>query len=282
MDSTHHIATGPVVPGPLPVMSRRDVRAVEKRVSALRRTPPHVGPVRAVPKRTSFRRRASAGSAMSLIALFTVSVSLPALALNASPDEAAATVAVNAAVAQTLSFSGTTSTLVQRDGFTVTDIPKPASFTEVAAGGTWTSLSPSQLSDQGWALPVLGRITSPFGPRPNRPVAGVGAYHSGTDIAAPCGRPVFAGSSGTVVNAGYQGSYGNWVLIEHGNGIQTGYAHNSKLLVKAGQSVSAGEVIALVGTTGASSGCHVHFETRVDGTRSDPETFMNSRGVSLD
>ncbi|WP_160175896.1 M23 family metallopeptidase [Cryobacterium roopkundense] len=128
---------------------------------------------------------------------------------------------------------------------------------------------------------MLGRITSPFGPRPDKPVAGVGDYHNGTDIAAPCGQPVFAATGGTVVDSGYQGSYGNWVLIDHGGGVETGYAHNSKVLVDAGQSVAAGDVIALVGSTGSSSGCHVHFETRVNGTRINPETFMSAQGVSL-
>lgn len=81
--------------------------------------------------------------------------------------------------------------------------------------------------------------------------------------------------------AGYLGSYGNWILIDHGNGVQTGYAHNSVLHVSVGQSVAAGEVISDVGSTGASSGCHLHFEVRVDGARIDPQPFMSARGVTL-
>ncbi|TFC10429.1 M23 family metallopeptidase [Cryobacterium algoritolerans] len=138
-----------------------------------------------------------------------------------------------------------------------------------------------QLSDQGWALPVSGWISDSFGPRPNKPVAGVGPFHSGTDLAAPCGRSVRAATGGTVVYAGWLGSYGNWVLVDHGNGVQTGYAHNSVIRVGVGQRVSAGEVISDAGTTGASSGCHLHFEVRVDGARIDPQPFMNARGVSL-
>lgn len=138
-----------------------------------------------------------------------------------------------------------------------------------------------QLSGQGWALPVSGWISDSFGPRPNRPVAGVGAFHYGTDIAASCGRPVYAATGGTVVYADWLGTYGYWVLIDHGNGVQTGYAHNSELLVQTGQQVPAGANIALVGTTGASSGCHLHFEVRVDGARIDPQPFMSNRGITL-
>lgn len=145
-----------------------------------------------------------------------------------------------------------------------------------SAGG-----GPPVIGGQGWALPISGRITSPFGPRPDRPVAGVNPYHYATDIAASCGRPVAAASAGTVAYAGWLGSYGNWVLIDHGNGVQTGYAHNSSLLVSPGQSVAAGTTIAQVGTTGASTGCHVHYEVRVDAARIDPVPFMRDRGVSL-
>ncbi len=134
---------------------------------------------------------------------------------------------------------------------------------------------------QGWTLPVSGWISSAYGARPNKPVAGVGAFHYGTDIAAGCGQTVSAASAGTVSYAGWLGSYGNWVLIDHGDGTQSGYAHNSSLLVSTGQQVSTGATIALVGTTGASNGCHVHFETRVNGARVNPQPFMSARGVTL-
>jgi murein DD-endopeptidase MepM/ murein hydrolase activator NlpD len=220
---------------------------------------------------------------ITTIALFAMSVSLPAMAVNPSTYTA---VSVDAAPrqgeTQSLSLAGAAEIPFLRDGFTVTTLPEPASYTESASDGSWASLTMSQLSDQGWALPVLGRISSPFGPRPNKPVDGVGEYHNGTDIAATCGQPVFAATSGVVVESGAQGSYGNWILIDHGAGIQTGYAHNSQNLVSPGQQVDAGEVIALVGTTGASSGCHVHFETRIDGDRIDAEAFMTQRGAPLD
>ncbi|MEC5185671.1 murein DD-endopeptidase MepM/ murein hydrolase activator NlpD [Cryobacterium sp. MP_3.1] len=158
-----------------------------------------------------------------------------------------------------------------------------ATVAQASTGGSSGSAGSDsgQLSGQGWALPVSGWISDNFGPRPNRPVAGVGAFHYGTDLAAGCGVPVKAATGGTVIYSGYLGSYGNWVLIDHGNGVQTGYAHNSEILVSNGEQVSAGQTISLVGTTGASSGCHLHFETRVDGARIDPEPFMSARGITL-
>ncbi len=140
-----------------------------------------------------------------------------------------------------------------------------------------------QLSAQGWAIPVTGRINDVFGPRPNIPLPGVGAFHYGTDIGASCGSPVYAATSGIVEAAGSLGTYGNWILIDHGDGIQTGYAHVAAgaTLVSVGEAVVAGQVIAGVGSTGASTGCHLHFEVRVDGTRIDAQAFLGQRGVVL-
>ena len=93
-----------------------------------------------------------------------------------------------------------------------------------------------QLSDQGWALPVAGRITDGFGPRPVKPLAGVNDFHRGTDLAATCETPVFAATDGVVVEAAPNGSLGNWILIDHGSGVETGYAH----LAAGGTFVAAG------------------------------------------
>ncbi|MGG7507527.1 peptidoglycan DD-metalloendopeptidase family protein [Plantibacter sp. YIM 135249] len=157
--------------------------------------------------------------------------------------------------------------------------------TAAAAAAVAAAAHPSTTSEpasgSGWTRPISGWITDSFGPRPGLPVPGVNPFHSGTDIAAGCGRSVHAASAGTVEYAGWLGSYGNWVLIDHGNGVKTGYAHNSELLVGNGQEVAAGTTIALVGTTGASTGCHVHFEVRVDGARVDAESFMAARGAPL-
>ncbi|TFD69731.1 M23 family metallopeptidase [Cryobacterium ruanii] len=282
MDNTGHVATAPHISGSISPMSRRDLRAMESMLRMGRSGPAEATPpAKAAPRPISLRQRAAAGSAMAMIALFAISTSLPALAVKSDAPQAAAASAAQTNDLQSVSAAGTASVLIERDGYTITEAPEPASYTEVASNGEWASLSPGQLSDQGWALPVLGRISSPFGSRPNKPVDGVGDFHNGTDIAAPCGQPVFAATGGKVVTSGQEGSYGNWILIDHGNGIETGYAHNSQLLVDSGQLVVSGEIIAIVGSTGASSGCHVHFETRVDGERIDAETFMKNRGVSL-
>ena len=138
-----------------------------------------------------------------------------------------------------------------------------------------------QLSSQGWASPTIGPLNDGFGPRPNIPLPGVGAFHNGTDVGAACGAPIYAATSGVVEAVSPQGTYGNWILINHGDGIETGYAHiaDGGTLVSIGESVAAGQVIAGVGSTGASTGCHLHFEVRVDGNPVDPLGFLGNRGV---
>jgi murein DD-endopeptidase MepM/ murein hydrolase activator NlpD len=136
---------------------------------------------------------------------------------------------------------------------------------------------------QGWAVPAAGPITDGFGARPS-PGGGVGStYHLGIDIGASCNAPIYAAHSGTVIYAGPNGSYGNFVLIDNGGGVDTGYAHirNGGILVGIGQSVGAGQPIARVGTTGASTGCHLHYEVRIDGTKIDGIPFMRDRQAPL-
>ncbi len=140
-----------------------------------------------------------------------------------------------------------------------------------------------RLSAQGWARPAVGRITDPFGPRLVHPVAGVGDFHRGTDLGAGCDAAVYAAADGVVEAADGLGSYGNWILLNHGDGIETGYAHiaDGETLVTVGETVVAGQVIAGVGSTGASTGCHLHFEVRIDGNAVDAVPFMAQRGVTL-
>ncbi|MCJ1702660.1 MULTISPECIES: M23 family metallopeptidase [unclassified Rathayibacter] len=141
------------------------------------------------------------------------------------------------------------------------------------------------VSDSGWVLPASGRITGTFGPRGSLSTGGgsTSSYHRGTDIAGGCGIPIFAAHSGTVTYAGWFGTYGNWIEISNGDGISTGYAHimPGGIYVSVGQRVEAGQQIAAVGTTGASTGCHLHYETRVNGTAVDAQPFMAARGVTL-
>lgn len=98
--------------------------------------------------------------------------------------------------------------------------------------------------------------------------------HTGLDIAASSGTPIKVVSDGTVISAAYTGSYGNLVKISHGNGVETWYAHTSKMYVTKGQSVKAGDVIAAVGSTGNSTGAHLHFEIRINGNHVNPENYI--------
>jgi murein DD-endopeptidase MepM/ murein hydrolase activator NlpD len=119
------------------------------------------------------------------------------------------------------------------------------------------------------AWPVPGRITSGFGPR-THPLHGDRGMHSGVDIAAARGTPIVAAADGLVTIAGPSGGYGLMVEVDHGGGLSTRYAHASELLVRPGDSVRQGQPLALVGSTGASTGPHLHFEVRVDGQAQDP------------
>lgn len=121
-----------------------------------------------------------------------------------------------------------------------------------------------------WPVPTSwNHISSPFGWR-NDPFTGVKKFHNGIDIPASTGTDVYASNNGTVVAAEYDSSNGYYVMLSHGNGITTLYKHNSKICVKVGQVVKKGQVIAKAGSTGRSTGSHVHFEIRIDGSRVNP------------
>ena len=128
-----------------------------------------------------------------------------------------------------------------------------------------------------WPLPIAGSITSPFGYRTD-PISGESSYHSGTDISAPEGTPILAAAAGTVTIANatdsWGGSYGYHVKLDHGNGMETLYAHCSSICVTVGQQVQAGQVIAYVGHTGRATGSHLHFEAYIDGQRADPTALL--------
>lgn len=121
--------------------------------------------------------------------------------------------------------------------------------------------------------PVNGPITSPFGYRMH-PIFGRMIGHTGIDIGVGSGTPVHAADSGVVVDAGWMGGYGYAVLIDHGNGFATLYGHNESLVASAGQRVSQGQVIAYSGSTGNSTGPHVHFEVRLNGEPVDPMGYL--------
>ncbi|HZV76578.1 MAG TPA: peptidoglycan DD-metalloendopeptidase family protein [Candidatus Babeliales bacterium] len=120
-----------------------------------------------------------------------------------------------------------------------------------------------------FSWPVTGTITSPFGWRTN-PFGGGPEFHQGLDIAAPLGTTVTAAAGGTVIMAQWYGGYGNYILIDHGGGYSTGYGHLSAMYVSAGQQVQRGQAIGAVGSTGQSTGPHLHFEIRIAGKPVDP------------
>lgn len=142
-----------------------------------------------------------------------------------------------------------------------------AAAAEQAQSYTWVQGS-GQL---GW--PASGEITSPFGYR-THPIWGTTIYHAGIDIGVDEGVPVHAADGGTVVWSGWMGGYGYAVVIDHGNGLSTLYGHNSELVVSEGEAVGKGQVIAYAGSTGNSTGPHVHFEVRVNGDPVDPMGYL--------
>lgn len=124
-----------------------------------------------------------------------------------------------------------------------------------------------------WPSAVSQRITSPYGYRPH-PISGGRKLHRGIDIGAAMGTNVLAAESGTVMTAGWNNSYGYYITINHGSGLVTLYAHNSKLLVSKGDNVSRGQVIAKCGSTGNSTGPHIHFEVQVNGQLQNPMNYF--------
>lgn len=125
-----------------------------------------------------------------------------------------------------------------------------------------------------WPTPSTTYVTSPFGTR-FHPVQQRYKTHTGIDIGAGSGASIVAAESGTVLRAGWNSGYGNYVVIDHGGGVQTLYGHCSALLVSSGQSVSRGEQIALVGSTGVSTGPHLHFEVLINGEYTDPMAYFS-------
>ncbi|WMJ90311.1 murein hydrolase activator EnvC family protein [Anaerocolumna sp. MB42-C2] len=136
--------------------------------------------------------------------------------------------------------------------------------------------SGSQVKVDGfiWPCPSSTRITSTFGNR-EQPTEGASTYHKGIDIGASTGSSIVAAAGGSVVTAAYSVSAGNYIMIYHGDGIYTVYMHCSKLLVSAGEEVSQGQTIALVGSTGVSTGSHLHFGVSVNGTYVNPLNYVS-------
>ena len=138
-----------------------------------------------------------------------------------------------------------------------------AAIRDAQAGSTGSGTP----SAAGLIWPVSGPVVSGFGMR-------WGRMHEGIDIAATIGTPIHAAASGTVIHAGWLGGYGNLVVVDHGDGLATAYAHASAILVAVGQQVSQADTLSLVGSTGNSTGPHLHFEVRVNGSAVDPLLYL--------
>ena len=155
-----------------------------------------------------------------------------------------------------------------RDGRTATrtgTVPSPNSATRAKP-------RPPQPS---WVRPVKRyRMTSGFGPR-------WGTMHAGVDLAGPTGTPIMAVRAGTVTQAGWYGGYGYAVIIDHGNGVSTLYGHNSRVLVRKGQRVGTGQRVSLMGSTGHSTGPHLHLEVHLGEEPVNPVPWLRTRGVRL-
>lgn len=146
-----------------------------------------------------------------------------------------------------------------------------------SSGQTWSggAAAVGATGSYIWPAPASTVITSPFGTRVH-PIFKTTKYHAGIDIGAPAGSLALAADSGTVTTATYSSSYGNYVVINHGNGNTTLYAHMSSLAVSAGQSISQGSTVGYVGSTGWSTGPHLHFEVTQNGSRVDPLSFFSN------
>lgn len=171
-------------------------------------------------------------------------------------------------VVKVASTTSTTKKVTSRGSSSTT---KKTTSTKTSSSKTTTKTTSTSLNGVKLTVkPVSGIITSRFGSRESIRSSG----HSGLDIAAKKGTNIKAAAGGTVIFAGYSGAYGNVVKISHGSGIKTYYAHCSKLYVKTGDTVSAGDVIAAVGSTGRSTGNHLHFEVVKNGVSVNPQNYL--------
>jgi len=158
----------------------------------------------------------------------------------------------------------------------------PSFAPQPVAGGAFASLvnaviqpASAAASSRGGLMqwPVAGQISSPFGERKN-PMGPGDDFHPGLDIAADAGTPIGAAAAGRVVSAGPDGGYGNLIVVDDGNGITTRYAHCSQIFARVGDTITPGQTIGAVGSTGHSTGPHLHFEVRVNDNPVDPTQFL--------
>ncbi len=155
------------------------------------------------------------------------------------------------------------------------EVQKLSQASASKGGSSYDASGASYVSSQFvWPAPGYTRITSPFGMR-THPVTGVYKLHTGTDVGAPSGATVQAAASGTVVKSCYTSAYGNYVVIDHGSGVMTAYAHMTARNVSVGDSVSAGQKVGSVGSTGYATGPHLHFEVIINGSFVNPMNYFS-------
>lgn len=194
--------------------------------------------------------------------------------VEALRDEQALVLAADTAQLDELQAS---ESILERDLQAMEELARQASAAASPAPSAAASAGPSagspppppppEAGADGWIWPVRGTVTSEFGQR-------WGRLHAGIDIAAPGGTPIYAAQAGCVSFAGVQGGYGNMILIDHGGGTVTAYAHQSRLGAAKGDCVSTGQQIGAVGSTGNSTGNHLHFEVRVNGSARNPRPYL--------
>ena len=146
-------------------------------------------------------------------------------------------------------------------------------FEDIENGSPDNGATPESGNESGFLRPVDGVITCEFGPRIN-PVTFEAGFHNGIDYAGNTGEAIRATKSGVVEYSGWIEGYGYTIILNHGDGIKSLYAHSSQLIVSVGNSVQQGETVALIGSTGMSTGPHLHFEIRVNGQPVDPFGYI--------
>ena len=200
--------------------------------------------------------RVTAASALQPVAL-----PAPVDAQKAAKPAAQANVLLNTALEQ---------------GLAVANKPKPAEPAPLkkASRSRDAATPDAEVSDRLFVRPGVGRLTSSYGRR-------WGRLHAGIDLAAGVGAPISAVTNATVLSAGWEGGYGRCVRLVHSDGTVTVYAHMSSISVNKGERVSAGERIGREGNTGQSTGPHLHFEVRINGTPVNPVSWLRKRGVAL-
>jgi len=261
----------PAGPAPTVLPSRRDLRPVRPATAALALRTARQAltiPLRSISSAIGTPRTVPI-TATAVAACLFVTVASPQSAMAAPPEDRAM------AVMDTQEYVAPDGVAlsVDRDGFSIARAPQAARGLVGAAGVPAPGVSVVR--------PVAGTIPAAggFGGRWVQGCAACSTNHQGLDFAAPTGTTVVAAMPGTVVSAGVFGGYGNQILLQHADGTQTRYGHLSQIGVRVGQVVAAGERIGAVGSTGVSTGSHLHFEVIVGGVPRDPAAWLGARGL---